>query len=92
MNFPTRSPEYSQILAPFFDATPNFYDSWKILNPGKPNAPTVGIHPVDFVDQPECFDYVFITEGLVNRLKTHNIESETAASDHQPVWIELSSV
>ncbi|MCC8996918.1 MAG: endonuclease/exonuclease/phosphatase family protein [Nitrosomonas sp.] len=92
MNFPTRSPEYSQILAPFFDATPNFYDSWKILNPGKPNAPTVGIHPVDFVDQPECFDYVFITEGLVNRLKTHNIEEKTAASDHQPVWIELSSL
>lgn len=92
LNFPPRSSEYVQILEPFFDATPSFYDSWALLNPGKPHTPTVGIHPVDFVDQPECFDYIFITEALASRLKTHEIDTGTDASDHQPVWIELTSL
>ena len=90
MNFSVRSPEYAQILAPFSDATPNFYDSWALLNPGKPHVPTVGIYPVDFVDHPECFDYIFITEALIRRLKKHTIDTKTNASDHQPVWIELT--
>ncbi len=89
MNFPAAAPEYNQILAPFQRGTPNFYDTWSILNPGVPHSPTVGIHPVDFVDQPQCFDFIFVTEGLVKHLKTHQTDAMTDASDHQPVWIKL---
>ena len=89
LNFPAMAPERTQILAPFSDGIPNFYDAWSVLHPGTLHAPTVGIHPVDFVDRPECFDFVFITKGLVNHLKAHGIDSETEASDHQPVWVEL---
>lgn len=89
LNFPAMAPERTQILAPFSDGIPNFYDAWSVLQPGTLHAPTVGIHPVDFVDRPECFDFVFITEGLTGHLKAHGIDSETEASDHQPVWVEF---
>lgn len=89
LNFPAAAPERTQILTPFTDGTPNFHDAWPVLHPGTPHAPTVGIHPVDFVDRPECFDFVFITDGLVNHLKAHDIDAATEASDHQPVWVEF---
>ncbi|WP_242447162.1 endonuclease/exonuclease/phosphatase family protein [Nitrosomonas supralitoralis] len=88
-NFPATGPEHAQIIAPFNDGTSNFHDAWSVLNPGIPHAPTVGIRPVDFVDRPECYDFVMITDGLVKYLKVHGIDAETEASDHQPVWVEL---
>ena len=90
MNFPATAPERAQILAPFAEGTPGFHDAWSILHPGETHAPTVGIHPVDFVKQPECFDFVFLTEGLAARLKAHGIDAATEASDHQPVLIEIA--
>lgn len=91
MNFAARAPEYDRMRAPFLDdAVPDFYDAWALLNPGIAHTPTVGIHPVDFVGRPECFDFIFITDGLTNRLKTWHTDSVTDASDHQPVWIELA--
>ncbi len=89
LNFPATAPERSKILAPFSNGAPNFHDTWSVLNPGTLHAPTVGIHPVDFVDRPECFDFVFITNGLVDHLKAHGIDAASAASDHQPVWVEF---
>jgi endonuclease/exonuclease/phosphatase family metal-dependent hydrolase len=89
MNFPATAPERSQILAPFAGGEPGFRDAWSVLHPNEAHAPTVGIHPVGFVDQPECFDFVFVTEGLAGRLKAHGIDAATEASDHQPVWVEF---
>lgn len=89
LNFPATAPERMRVLAPFTDGTPNFHDAWQVLHPGIPHAPTVGIHPVDFVAGPECFDFVFVTDGLVKRLSAYGIDSGTEASDHQPVWVEF---
>jgi endonuclease/exonuclease/phosphatase family metal-dependent hydrolase len=89
MNFPARAPERARILAPFAGGEPAFRDAWEVLHPGEPHAPTCGIHPVDFVDRPECFDFVFLTEGLARRLAVHGIDAATDASDHQPVWVEV---
>jgi endonuclease/exonuclease/phosphatase family metal-dependent hydrolase len=89
MNFPASSPDRAQILAPFVRGEPGFCDAWSVLHPGETHAPTVGIHKLDFVDRPECFDFVFATEGLAGRLKSHGIDAATEASDHQPVWVEL---
>jgi len=89
MNFPAEAPERARLLASFNDATPAFMDSWDVLHPGKPHAPSVGIHPVDFVDRPACFDFIFLTQDLAPRLKALAVDAETEASDHQPVWIDL---
>lgn len=90
MNFPASAPERARLLASFPGGAPAFRDAWAVLHPGTPHAPTCGIHAVDFVDRPECFDFVFLTEGLAGRLKSHGIDAVTAASDHQPVWVELA--
>lgn len=90
MNFPASAPERAQILAPFPGGGPAFRDAWDVLHPGESHAPTVGIHKVDFVDRPACFDFVFLTEGLAGWLRTHGIDAATEASDHQPVWVELA--
>lgn len=89
LNFPATAPERTQILVPFGDGVPSFQDVWSVLHPATPHTPTVGIHPVDFVDRPECFDFIFITDGLMHHLKAYGIDVATQASDHQPVWVEL---
>ena len=89
MNFPEGSPERLLLLAEFDDGTVPWRDCWEVLHPGEPHAPTVGIHPVDFVDRPSCYDFVFLTEDLAPRLIGHGVNAETTASDHQPVWVEL---
>jgi len=89
LNFPAWAREHQQILAPFEDGIPNFCDVWLALHPDIQHPPTVGIHPVDFVDRPECFDFIFVTEGLIPRLKTYGIDMVTQASDHQPIWVEF---
>lgn len=89
MNFSPDTLEYAHVFAPFPGDVPDFRDAWRALHPADPHVPTVGIHPVEFVDQPACFDHVFLTEGLVPRLVSHAVDIVTEASDHQPVWIEL---
>lgn len=88
MNFPASAPERARLLQPFPAGAPAFRDAWTELHPGEPHAASVGLHPVDFVDRPECYDFIFVTEGLPGRLKAYGTDPVTEASDHQPVWIE----
>lgn len=88
MNFPAGAAERARLLAPMEYARP-FRDAWEVLHPGEPHAPTVGIHKVDFVDRPACYDFVFVTDDLAPRLRSLRIDAETTASDHQPVRVEL---
>ena len=90
MNFPAEAPARTRLLAPFDDGAPAFADSWSVLHPGRPHAPTAGVHKVDWVDRPSCYDFVFLTEDLAPRLIGHHVDAATAASDHQPVWVELA--
>lgn len=89
LNFPAWAGEHQQILAPFEEGIPDFSDVWLVLHPDTQHPPTVGIHSVDFVDRPECFDFIFVTEGLIPRLKSFGIDMVTQSSDHQPIWVEL---
>lgn len=90
MNFPPNAAEHAQLLEPYTDARENWCDSWQLLHPGKPHAPTVGLHEQSVVDQPRCFDFLFVTADLAPRLQRHGVDAATMASDHQPVWIDLS--
>ncbi len=90
LNFTATAHERAQMQAPFERNIPAFHDTRTLMYPNEPHAPTVGIHAVDFVDQPECFDYIFITDGLRKHLKAYHTDPITQASDHQPVWIELT--
>jgi endonuclease/exonuclease/phosphatase family metal-dependent hydrolase len=89
MNFPAEAEEHARMLAPISD-TPPWHDAWEVLHPGVAHAPTVGIHKVDFVDRPACFDFIFLSADLAPRLRALRVNPETTASDHQPAWIELA--
>ncbi|NWG87118.1 MAG: endonuclease/exonuclease/phosphatase family protein [Hydrogenophilaceae bacterium] len=89
MNSGPDAPERARLLAPFEGGEPAFRDAWQIAHPGQPHRPTAGIHPVDWLDTPTCYDFVYVTEDLAGRLVSCEVDTETAASDHQPVWIEL---
>lgn len=91
MNFPAPAEERARLLAPQEAGTPAFLDGWEVLHGAAPHAPTVGIHPVDFVDRPACYDFWFLTEDLAPRLCAHGVNAATEASDHQPVWLELEA-
>lgn len=63
-----------------------FADAWQALNAGKPRPATFHLYDGE---TPYCCDYVFLTPDLVPRLKSLRIDSQTQASDHQPLIVEL---
>ncbi len=89
-NFEPGWPDYARILAPFDDGTPAFRDAWTVLHPGQPHAPTCGIYDADqWPKGANSRDFVFLTDDLAARLRRIEVDGKTAASDHQPVLVEL---
>jgi endonuclease/exonuclease/phosphatase family metal-dependent hydrolase len=84
------SPEHARMLAPIADDVPAYLDAWPLAHPGKPHEPTVGLY--DKVQWPEAaftFDFFFVSADLAPRVRSVTVDSATAASDHQPVLLEL---
>ena len=64
-----------------------FVDAWHTLNAGQSRQATFHLYDGE---PPYCCDYVFLTTDLVPRLKSIRIDTETQASDHQPVIVDLA--
>jgi endonuclease/exonuclease/phosphatase family metal-dependent hydrolase len=89
-NFEPGWPDYEEMVKPFPKGAPGFRDAWTVLHPGEPHAPTAGIYDADqWPKGPNCRDFVFLTSDLAGRLRRIEVDERTAASDHQPVLIEL---
>jgi endonuclease/exonuclease/phosphatase family metal-dependent hydrolase len=88
-NFRPDDPLYSRLQAPFADATPRYVDSWQLLHPGQPHAPTIGIFDREQWPEPFACDFVFVTEDLAARVREVRVNGDTDASDHQPVLLSL---
>lgn len=89
MNAGPEAGERGRLLARFEGGEPVFKDAWETAHPNQPHAPTAGIHRVDWLDRPSCYDFIYVTEDLAGRVNVCEVDTETAASDHQPVWVEL---
>lgn len=89
-NFPPESIEYRQITAPFEDAAVPLLDAWVVAHPGLPHNHSVGLHGADWPDHPYCCDFLFVTPDLAARVHRLLVNQQTAASDHQPVLVELA--
>jgi endonuclease/exonuclease/phosphatase family metal-dependent hydrolase len=69
----------------------NYRDAWLIVQPDRPRAPTCGIYDrAQWPNGADCRDFIFITEDLAPRVQKIAVDGDTAASDHQPVLIEMS--
>ena len=69
----------------------NYRDAWSICHPGKSHALTCGLYDrVQWSDGPDCRDFIFTTEDLSGRIRRVEVDTQTTASDHQPIFIELA--
>jgi endonuclease/exonuclease/phosphatase family metal-dependent hydrolase len=90
-NIRSSDPLHARLTAPFDDgAVPPLEDVWQCLHPDVAQPPTVGVH--DHEQWPEEFacDFIFASADLRPRLDRIAVDAATAASDHQPVLIELA--
>lgn len=91
LNFRPTDPEYTRMQTAIDDATPPWRDAWALVHPDAPHAPTCGVH--DKVQWPEpafTFDFVFVSADLAGRVRDLRVDATSAASDHQPVLLELA--
>lgn len=67
------------------------HDAWKLVHGEAPHPWTFSVHERRYLPQPVAFDFVFVTDGLKDRVRRVQVDGATQASDHQPVLLELGS-
>jgi endonuclease/exonuclease/phosphatase family metal-dependent hydrolase len=83
------SSAYCRMLEPIANA-PRFIDAWAKAHPGAPRAPTVGLYDhAQWPDGPFACDFIFLTEDLAPHFSACEVDPDSQASDHQPIWLEL---
>ena len=88
-NFRASDPEYARIQAPIAGDVPAYRDAWTVANPGRAHDHTIGVYDRVQWPEPSTFDFVFVTEDLVPRVREVRVNLATDASDHQPVMLAL---
>jgi endonuclease/exonuclease/phosphatase family metal-dependent hydrolase len=70
----------------------NYRDAWTCRYPDQPHQLTCGLHDhVQWKSGPDCRDFVFVSEDLTSRVARMEVDIVTAASDHQPILIEIGN-
>jgi endonuclease/exonuclease/phosphatase family metal-dependent hydrolase len=90
MNFKPGSEDHARLLAPFPDGTPPWVDTWAHLHPGQPHPATFAPHEGPAPQPPYACDFVFASQDLLPRLRALRVDTNTTASDHQPLLLELA--
>jgi endonuclease/exonuclease/phosphatase family metal-dependent hydrolase len=89
-NFPPEAAMHARIGTPLGEGVPSYRDAWQVRHPGKPHAPTIGIHDKEqWPGPPFACDFIFVTEDIADRVEDLVVNGLTDASDHQPVMLEL---
>ena len=87
-NFVPESASYQLITSAFTEDVPDLVDAWDEVNTENERIPTCGIFDhKQWNKGPHCRDYFFISENLSPQVKQVSVNTETAASDHQPIRI-----
>jgi len=89
-NFFPDSDDYRALLAPSDAPSLALLDAWRLRHGDMARAPTAGLHGFKWPEQPGCYDYFFVTDDLAERVTDVTVLSETAASDHQPIVLDLA--
>jgi endonuclease/exonuclease/phosphatase family metal-dependent hydrolase len=90
-NFRPDTPEHARLVAPMPAGVPAYVDAWELRYPGRAHRPTVGLYDkAQWPGDPFCFDMIFVTFDLAQRIEAVEVNSDTDASDHQPMLIRLA--
>ena len=90
-NFEPDGPEHARMGATVAHQDSCFVDAWRALRGATAHAPTVGLHGAEWPDRAYCCDFFWVSPDLLPRLKSITVDAGTAASDHQPVVLEIGS-
>jgi len=89
-NFDVSDPQHATLHASMRPGL-NYRDAWTLCYPGRRHEPTCGIHDhAQWAHGPDCRDFIFVSEDLAGRIRHVEVDGKTAASDHQPVLIEIA--
>jgi endonuclease/exonuclease/phosphatase family metal-dependent hydrolase len=89
-NFSFDDPMHARLQAPLGAGVPAYRDAWRLRHPGKPHAPTLGVHDkTQWPGPPFACDFIFVTEDIADRVEDVVVNVDTDASDHQPVLLVL---
>lgn len=89
-NFSPDDSLHARLCAPLESEGPAFRDAWPLVHGARPHAPTCGIGDhAQWPQGPHCRDFYFVTAELEPRVEDVEVNTETPASDHQPVRLTL---
>jgi endonuclease/exonuclease/phosphatase family metal-dependent hydrolase len=89
-NFVPESASYQLITSAFAEGVPDLLDAWNVVNPENDRSPTCGVFDhKQWKKGPHCRDYFFLSQNLSPQIHQVSVNTETAASDHQPIRITL---
>lgn len=89
-NMAPDSDAYAALLADFGDGTPAWRDAWRLAQPGRTHAPTVGLHDRSPGATPPTFDHAFVSADLAGCVRAVRVDGAAGGSDHQPLLLELA--
>lgn len=84
------SPGHVALQADPGPEVPRLCDAWLALNGTQAHPPTVGLHGAEWPDRAFCCDFAFVSADLVPRISALRVVSDTSASDHQPLVLDLA--
>ncbi|MBX2867583.1 MAG: endonuclease/exonuclease/phosphatase family protein [Acidiferrobacterales bacterium] len=72
--------------------THRLLDAWQIQNQNQPHPPTCGIFDhAQWPEGPHCRDYFFISPQLEHAIQDLSVNTQSNASDHQPLRLVLQA-
>ena len=81
-NLESHEPEYGEV-------TQVLHDSWRVLHGAAKHPPTFRLYDRRYGPEPVACDFVFVSDGLKDRVKSYAVDADTKVSDHQPVFVEI---
>ena len=91
MNLVPDDPVYRLLVSPLAAETPPLIDAWRARHGDQPHAPTCGVFDGEQWPQgPHCRDFFLVTPDIAEAIETLTVDTESAASDHQMLRLELS--
>jgi endonuclease/exonuclease/phosphatase family metal-dependent hydrolase len=64
-------------------------DAWPFARANQVHQPTFCVYERTYAPEPIACDFFFVSASLASRVRGIEIDSQTQASDHQPVLLEL---
>ena len=73
------------------NASHGFRDAWPLAHGSTPHAPTFRLFDTTYGAGPMACDFVFVSAGLTPQVRQVQVDLQTRASDHQPVFVAFGN-